>query len=132
MTSVWIRNTPASAAAVRHFLHEEVEKAGLGYEMADDAALLASELVGNSIRHAKALPAGYLNVTWVINDDGVRVQVTDGGGGKRPHLRRVSLADTTGRGLAIVAALADDWGVDEEPAQTTVWAHLPRTVHQPG
>ncbi len=128
MTSVWIRNTPASAAAVRHFLHEEVEKAGLGREVADDAALLASELVGNSIRHARALPAGYLNVTWFINDGGVRVQVTDGGGGKRPQIRRVSLADTTGRGLAIVEALSDDWGVDEEPASTTVWAHLPRPV----
>ena len=132
MTSVWIRNTPASAAAVRHFLHEEVEKAGLGRDLADDAALLASELVGNSIRHAKALPAGYLNVTWFISDGGVRVQVTDGGGAKRPHVRHVSPADTTGRGLAIVAALADDWGVDEEPTQTTVWAHLPRPVHQPG
>ena len=132
MTSVWIRNTPASAAAVRHFLHEEVEKAGLGREMADDAALLASELVGNSIRHAKALPAGYLNVTWLINGGGVRIQVTDGGGGQRPHVRHVSTASTTGRGLAIVEALADDWGVEEEPTQTTVWAHLPLAVPLPG
>jgi anti-sigma regulatory factor (Ser/Thr protein kinase) len=128
MTSVWIRNNPASAAAVRHFLHDEVEKAGLGQDLADDAALLASELVGNSIRHARALPAGYLNVTWLIDDAGVRVQVTDGGGGKRPQVRQVSLADTTGRGLAIVAALSDDWGVEEERASTTVWAHLPRPV----
>jgi serine/threonine-protein kinase RsbW len=132
MTSVWIRNTPASAAAVRHFLHEEVEKAGLGTDLADDAALLASELVGNSIRHARALPAGYLNVTWLINEFGVRVQVTDGGGGKHPQIRQVSVADTTGRGLAIVAALADDWGVEQEPASTTVWAHLPRPVSHAG
>ena len=128
MTSVWIRNTPDSATAVRHFLHDEVEKAGLGLDLADDAALLASELVGNAIRHARALPAGYLNVTWLIDDGGVRVQVTDGGGGKHPQVRQVSVADTTGRGLAIVAALADDWGVDEKPATTTVWAHLPRAV----
>ena len=84
MTSVWIRNTPASAAAVRHFLHDEVEKAGLGPDLADDAALLASELVGNSIRHARALPARCLNVTWLIAEGGVRVQVTDAGGGSAP------------------------------------------------
>ena len=132
MTTVWIRNTAASAAAVRHFLHDEVEKAGLGHDVADDAALLASELVGNSIRHARALPAGYLNVTWMIDDAGVRVQVTDGGGGKRPQVRRAGVDDTTGRGLAIVAALSDSWGVEEEPARTTVWAHLPGPVGRIG
>ena len=132
MTSVWIRNTAASAVAVRHFLHDEVEKAGLGAEVADDAALLASELVGNSIRHARALPAGYLNVTWMIDNAGVRVQVTDGGGGTRPQVRQVDLSDTTGRGLAIVAALSDEWGVEEEPSSTTVWAHLPRSVAPAG
>ena len=122
MPSLWVRRTPASAATVRHSISVDLRQAGFGREAAADAALLASELVGNSIRHASALPSGHLEVVWAIDESGVRLQVTDGGGRDTPLMRQVSLDDTSGRGLAIVAALADVWGVEEHPGGTTVWA----------
>jgi anti-sigma regulatory factor (Ser/Thr protein kinase) len=124
MRSLWVRKAPASAATVRHSISADLRQNGYTVEVAEDAALLASELVGNAIRHASALPSGQLEVAWGPDATGVRLQVTDGGGRDKPLVREFSLDDTSGRGLAIVAALADDWGVDEHAGGTTVWAHL--------
>ncbi len=127
MRRMWVRSAPASAATVRHSLTFDMERAGLGRDLADDAALLASELVSNAIRHAAALPSGHLVVDWDIDATGVRIQVADGGSDRQPAVRQTNLDDTSGRGLAIVAALADDWGVEPNAAGgTTVWAHVSR------
>ncbi len=131
MGTLWVRSTPASAATVRHSLTYDLKRHGYSDALADDAALLASELVTNAVRHAHALPSGHLAVTWQVDADGVTMQVTDGGGQGRPELRHVSFDDTSGRGLAIVAALADDWGIDEHPGGSTVWARLGRSQHSP-
>ena len=124
MRSLLIRKTPESAAAVRTRITDDLRAAGLPADLAADAALLATELVGNAIRHGSALADGGLEVEWTANSTGVRLQVSDGGGGDRPALRPADLTDVSGRGLTIVAALADEWGVDERPGRTTVWAHL--------
>jgi serine/threonine-protein kinase RsbW len=126
--SLWVRRSPASAATVRHSISVDLRQAGFSPDLADDAALLASELISNAIRHASALPSGQLEVAWAIDADGVRLQVTDGGGHDQPQLRQASLDDTSGRGLAIVAALADEWGVQEHSLGRTVWAYLARPV----
>jgi anti-sigma regulatory factor (Ser/Thr protein kinase) len=131
MRSMWVRRTPSSVAAVRHAIVVDLQRAGFGRELSDDAALLASELMGNSIRHARSLPSHQVQVDWSLDATGVRIAVTDGGGRDKPVPRQAQLDDTSGRGLTIVAALADDWGVDERPDRTTVWAHLAAPVPSP-
>jgi serine/threonine-protein kinase RsbW len=125
MQSLWVRNAPASASAVRQRLYYDLDEAGVDRETADDAALLASELVANAVRHARAMPNGHLQVGWQIDADEVFLQVTDGGSAsKRPRVKSVRIEDTSGRGLSIVAALAAEWGVIENQDGTTVWARL--------
>lgn len=101
--------------------------------MLDDAALIASELVGNALRHARPLPEGGVSVRWELTDDSVRLEVTDGGGDTEPRLgaagaveRQLAIMTTGGRGLSIVEALSDSWGVRRRPDATTVWARLAR------
>ena len=50
--------------------------------------------------------------------------MTDGGAGDEPQQREVGLDSIDGRGLAIVSALADSWGVDRDGLGQSVWAHL--------
>jgi anti-sigma regulatory factor (Ser/Thr protein kinase) len=116
---------PASAATVRRAVGESLDASGLPAPVIDDAVLIATELLGNSLRHADALPSGELRVSWDVDGDGVVVRVTDGGGGQLPHVRNTRADATTGRGLRIVDALAAEWGVESQPdGATTVWAWL--------
>ena len=91
------------------------ELVGVAADLCDDAVLLASELVSNVIRHGAA-PAR-LEVT-VVDANRLRIAVHDSGAVLPPlshNPARVDPASTSGRGLLIVAALAQAWGVSTEP-----------------
>ena len=106
-------------AAVRHFVRDQLVEWDL-QALVDVAELLVSEVVTNSIRHA--LAGGWVSVA--RGPDRVRVEVTDTGGGV-PTPRQAEPHEPTGRGLAIVDALADRWGVEEPSGQgKTVWFEL--------
>jgi anti-sigma regulatory factor (Ser/Thr protein kinase) len=98
--------------------------------LADTVAVLA-ELVGNAVRHAEPLPGDVVRVIWRLrNDTAVRiasVRVTDGGSPlSQPALRDLRPELIDGRGLRIVAALADRWGVERDGLGQTVWAEFSR------
>jgi anti-sigma regulatory factor (Ser/Thr protein kinase) len=124
MATLLVRHAPSSAAVVRHSVQAALLDSGASDEDAFDAAQIASELIGNAVRHAAPLPSGHLAVEWVVERDGYRISVTDGGSQHRVRSRSAGAHETTGRGLAIVAALAQDWGVTSNAgsAHTTVWA----------
>jgi anti-sigma regulatory factor (Ser/Thr protein kinase) len=124
MSILAVRHAPSSASIVRREVQAGFLGSGAGEDDAFDAALIASELVSNAVRHAAALPSGQLAVEWLLDADGYRISVTDGGSPHRIRSRVVDAGELSGRGLAIVAALAEDWGVSTSPnsAQTTVWA----------
>jgi two-component sensor histidine kinase len=90
----------------------------------DDVVLVATELVTNAIRHGEPLSGGQVTVTWQVDGREVLIHVTDGGGSSQPRVRHPSPRETSGRGLALVEALADRWGVDDSANGTTVWAAL--------
>jgi len=90
-------------------------------ESLDDAVLLVSELVTNAVRHGGG---DDVRVTAALCPGGLRVGVGDDGPGF-PVRREADEDDTNGRGVAIVAALADQWGVDVHPDDgKTVWFTL--------
>ncbi len=124
MGVLWVLDTAASAATVRRNLAYDLARVGVDPDVASDSSVLASELVANAVRHARALPSGHLQVEWEVHPDGVTVSVTDGGSDTVPEIREAGMQDTTGRGLAIVAALADEWGVKAGESTTTVWARI--------
>jgi len=118
---------PSSAATVRSTIRHALHAFGVSKPVIDDAVLVATELVGNALRHASALPSGDLEVCWEVDGERVTVQVTDGGGRQLPHMLTPDRDATTGRGLMIVDAVAEEWGVESlSDGGTTVWASLLR------
>jgi anti-sigma regulatory factor (Ser/Thr protein kinase) len=90
-------------------------------ELHDDACLLVSELVTNSVRHAD-LPAGApLRISTFAVNGLVRVEVEDGGQGA-VRIRAADAGDG-GFGLRLLELLAARWGVEQEDG-TRVWFEL--------
>jgi two-component sensor histidine kinase len=95
----------------------------------NDAAVVAGELLGNAVRHARALPGGVMRVTWRVEGGrsgsaSVRLSVIDGGAGQGPTPRPAGPDSVDGRGLAIVSALARAWGVRQTGDGQCVWAEI--------
>jgi anti-sigma regulatory factor (Ser/Thr protein kinase) len=88
---------------------------GEGSVAAFNARLLVSELVGNSVRHAGLAGSDLITLEVCCEDGLVRVEVSDLGPGFTPR-DRAALAvptPTGGRGLFLVDALSDRWGVSQ-------------------
>ena len=124
-----VHHDSASAALVRRLLTEELRRAGVSPATVDEVVLIASELVGNAVRHTPAPPSGQLEVSWNLDDTGVTVGVVDASP-TPPRPRTPTPQDPHGRGLRIVDALADGWGVVPHPQGKQVWAHVPARQRQ--
>ena len=98
---------------------------GPGHPCGDDAALLVSELFGNSVRHSGSGAAGE-TVTVTVRAAGgvVRVEVTDRGGSGVPQLRPFDGEAEDGGGLGLVAELAARWGRRRRGGRTVTWFEL--------
>jgi anti-sigma regulatory factor (Ser/Thr protein kinase) len=107
-----------SVAAARRTVTALCAPAGLD-SLHDTAALLTSEVVTNAVLHGE----GTVLVRARTGGGRLRVEVQDDGDGA-PVLRRAEREDEGGRGLALVAALSDDWGVQEVPGGKYVWFEL--------
>ncbi|WP_371551553.1 ATP-binding protein [Streptomyces sp. NBC_00554] len=87
-------------------------------ELSDTATLAVSELVTNAVRHGQGKPVG-LRVTSSGHE--LRIEVTDGSQ-ERARLRYSDQGDEGGRGLLLVDALMDRWGVS--PDGTVTWCSI--------
>ena len=112
-------NEAASVTAARRYVLRTLGDAAAS--VADAVALMVSELSANAVRHT----ATQFTVTFDRTDTGVRIAVSDSGPG-RPVVRTPDPTEPSGRGLQIVAALADEWGIVPSPAGEgkTVWFAL--------
>jgi len=125
------------ARLARHRMAAELSGA-IHTPLLTDVIAVVAELVGNAVRHADPLPGGVVRVAWRLapgeSTDVVEVRVTDGGSGAGSPTPRQATDDATGgRGLNIVAALADRWGVDRDGLGQSVWALLSTgTADRPG
>jgi serine/threonine-protein kinase RsbW len=100
---------------------------GPGHPCGDDAALLVSELFGNSVRHSRSGAAGgTVTVAVRVGDGLVRVEVTDRSGPEVPEreLHRAGRDAEGGRGLQLVAGLAARWGWRRRGGRTVTWFEL--------
>ena len=116
-----IARTPRAPAEAR----DMVASLRLDRVTADAVRLAVSELVSNAVMHG----TGAIIVTLANEPEGVRISVTDDGRGfSRSGDPAMPPADSPGgRGLALVAMLAERWGV--EPGDPTrVWCVIPRAA----
>jgi anti-sigma regulatory factor (Ser/Thr protein kinase) len=90
-------------------------------EVSDAVALIATELASNSVQHAASAFAIRIEQL----PDRIRIEVEDDGAGQ-PVLASPGPGATSGRGLQIVSALADGWGVipKDRAEGKTVWVTI--------
>jgi serine/threonine-protein kinase RsbW len=117
-----VRHAPASAGIARRNVADALQRAGLTADQAYDAALVASELVSNAVLHGRPLPSGDILIEWQFSPKGYYIAVTDGGHSAAVTPKDADGHDINGRGLMIVAALSQEWGVINTGTGTTVWA----------
>ncbi|OCC11630.1 hypothetical protein A3Q37_02318 [Streptomyces sp. PTY087I2] len=116
-------------------MREQLRGNGVSDAVVDDAVLILSELLSNACRHGRPLGRhtdvgdGDIRAAWRVDTGGgLTVEVTDGGGPTRPVPATPSVTARGGRGLNIISALAQDWGVrDDAPGEVTVWALVSST-----
>lgn len=91
----------------------------------EDARLMISELVTNSIRHGRLHPGETIEVTAEMDTDVLRISVRDPGGGFDAPRRSHEQGSEGGWGLFLVGRLAERWGVSRAGGRTTVWFEVP-------
>ncbi|MFF7123967.1 ATP-binding protein [Streptomyces sp. NPDC016566] len=117
---------PETAEIGRKLVRDVLAVWHLG-ELTDPAALIISELIANAARHTSChsirLVVGRPSMTRV------RIGVVDRAPSRLPLLGPTDDGDESGRGLALVDAIADRWGYDlrgtgRNPWGKEVWAEL--------
>ena len=88
--------------------------------------VVVSELVTNAVRHG----GGCLAVQVSAHDRQVTVKVADGSS-VAPRRREAGRDDLGGRGVQIIEALTERWGVEEHEGGKRVWALLPPCPAEP-
>lgn len=115
--SLHLPSRPDSPMTARHGL-VDLERA-LAPEVMAKLRLLVTELVANSVRHARGSP---IDVTVTVHERQVRAEVSDSGEGFQPPTADPNPLKASGWGLFLVRRIASRWGIDADSG--TVWFEL--------
>jgi anti-sigma regulatory factor (Ser/Thr protein kinase) len=107
---------PAQVGCARQFVRRILATS----PAADDAALLTSELAANAIQHTASNGTTF-QVVVCHRPTTARIAVIDAGAPTVPTPARSSSLDVSGRGLALVEALAAQWGHQGNRHGRVVW-----------
>ncbi|WP_327360409.1 SpoIIE family protein phosphatase [Streptomyces sp. NBC_01296] len=114
--AVWqLPDTPTAAATARRLVRGRLIAWNVEEETAFDTEVIVSELVTNAVRYGT--PPLELRV---INDRALTCEVRDSSR-SAPHLRHAGVVDEGGRGLFIIAQLAQAWGTRYAADGKTIW-----------
>lgn len=112
---------PQSVPLARRWVRHTLGRWGLG-DLADAAAQIASELTTNAIIHAD--PDSSVVLLLMFAAGTLRLEVRDRDRQNLPLPRNPTPTEIDGRGLIIVEAIADRWGVRVTNSGKSVWAEL--------
>ncbi|MFI1764248.1 ATP-binding protein [Streptomyces sp. NPDC020800] len=119
--TVRLSPTPQGARLARLLATGQLRAWGLPL---DRAPQIVAELAANAATHGRVPGRGFRLTLYVVADT-LRIEVTDTCGDRLPHPRHPAADGESGRGLLLVAALADRWGVAQGPhPRKTVWAEV--------
>jgi anti-sigma regulatory factor (Ser/Thr protein kinase) len=113
---------PAGVGKARSLVRTELTGWGLE-QVVDDCLLIVSELITNAVRYGGSAYALRLE----DREDRLYGEVFDPGDGD-PCPCSPDVNALSGRGLQIVAAIADDWGVTVVDGGKIVWFSVIRTA----
>lgn len=130
LQGTWTLELPFRASSVRPAraaFDAALRRCRVPFARRADAVVVLSELITNSLRHARPLAGNRLGVRWRVTSDAIELAVGDAGSTSHPTVRPGQRSGQSGRGLAIVRALAMDWGVEGGRSdRQVVWALLRR------
>ncbi|MEV8532468.1 SpoIIE family protein phosphatase [Streptomyces sp. NPDC051211] len=109
---------PSAVGRVRNAASAQLSAWGLD-EVAFTAELILSELITNAIRYG-----GEPIRVRLLRDRVLTCEVSDSSS-TAPHLRYAATTDEGGRGLFLVAQLAERWGTRYTGRGKVIWAELP-------
>jgi anti-sigma regulatory factor (Ser/Thr protein kinase) len=112
---------PQEVAALRRALRLHLEIWGL-HNVADDAQLCVSELASNVIRHVGIGTPATLAVS--MEGTHLRLEVHDPDTRALPTLTEANFDAETGRGMALIDAIAVRWGVHLHSDRKVTWCEL--------
>ncbi|MGW0392077.1 SpoIIE family protein phosphatase [Streptomyces sp. NPDC003042] len=114
---VW--DLPSDPSVVAHARRKTTDQlAAWGLEEASFVSeLLVSELVTNAIRYGQ--PPIQLRL---IHESTTLICEVSDASSTAPHMRRARIFDEGGRGLLLIAQLAQRWGTRHAPVGKTIWA----------
>ncbi|GGW33611.1 hypothetical protein GCM10010503_07060 [Streptomyces lucensis JCM 4490] len=107
---------PTVVSVARHLAGDQLSAWGL-HDAVFTTELMVSELVTNAIRYGR--PPIQLRL---IHQGGTLICEVYDSSGTTPHMRRARIFDEGGRGLLLVAQLAERWGTRHDRVGKTVWA----------
>nr|WP_200302319.1 ATP-binding protein [Streptomyces adelaidensis] len=122
-------STPRGARLARRLVSHRLNDWGHPYTTPanETFTLITAELTANAVRHGH-VPGRDFHVQLTLVEDTFRIEVTDTRAEKQPPSTPPTpdSASESGRGLLLVSALADAWGVTPRSAAPgkTVWATL--------
>ncbi|MER6073716.1 ATP-binding protein [Streptomyces sp. NPDC001817] len=119
-----LSSTPRGARLARLPATEQLRSWGIPL---DPAELIVAELAANAATHGRVTGRDFRLTLYAVGGT-LRIEVTDTRGDRLPRPTRPAPEADSGRGLLLVKALADKWGVAPGLApRKTVWAeiHLP-------
>jgi anti-sigma regulatory factor (Ser/Thr protein kinase) len=111
--------SPASVGTARRFIAARTAAWSFPEPVGSQLVLIGSELVTNAVLHART----GLTLTLELRDDRIRISVKDRSTSP-PTLRHYQADALTGRGLGVVAALSDRWGMSTAADGKVVWAEV--------
>ncbi|MBT2389181.1 ATP-binding protein [Streptomyces sp. ISL-1] len=117
-------STRLGARLARHLALHRLDDWGIPYDTdpSDAAAVIVAELAANAVTHGR-VPGRDFELRLTLSADTLRIEVSDARTEKRP--KEVLPDGESGRGLRLVAALAERWSVhDRVPVGKTVRAEL--------
>ena len=103
-----------SPAAARRFVARVLARRP--QPVRERVTLLVSELATNAVKHARSS----FSVSIEETTEDIRIEVRDTGAG-RPVVGAPEPRDASGRGLFIVQAMSDDFGIEADRGEKRVW-----------
>jgi anti-sigma regulatory factor (Ser/Thr protein kinase) len=119
--SVLLSSTPRGARLARLLATEQLRS----WEVSlDPARLVVAELATNAATHG-CIPGRDFRLTLHLTAGTLRIEVTDTRDDTLPEVQIPLLEAESGRGLTLVEAFSDRWGVTlGPPPRKTTWAEL--------
>ncbi|MFF5474343.1 ATP-binding protein [Streptomyces achromogenes] len=121
--SMRFTSTPRGARLARRLVSQRLDEWGHPYDSPanESVTLIAAELASNAVRHGHVPGRDFL-LRLTASDETLRLEVSDTRSERLPKVREP--CGESGRGLMLVGALADKWGIAPRQPGKTVWAEV--------